>query len=84
MDRQQIVLAILTKHIKLNVDGLEQTDISPEKSMVEYGASSLDIVEIVSAAMRELKIKIPRTELARIKNIGQLVDLFLAVEQQAV
>ncbi|AGY58070.1 phosphopantetheine-binding protein [Gloeobacter kilaueensis] len=81
MDRHEAVLKILTKHIKLNVDGLEHTEIRPEKSMVDYGASSLDIVEIVSAAMRELKIKIPRTELAKVKNIGQLVDLFVAVEQ---
>ena len=82
MDRQT-VLNVVVKHIKQNVDGLEETEIDPSLSMADYGASSLDIVEIASAAMRELKIKVPRTELAKVHNIGQLVDLFVAVEQTA-
>ena len=43
--------------------------------MKEYGANSLDIVEVVSGAMRELKVKVPRTELNKLTNIDQLVDL---------
>ena len=34
--------------------------------MLDLGANSLDIVEIVTNTMRELKIKIPRDELAKI------------------
>jgi acyl carrier protein len=75
MDREQ-VLNVVIKHIRLNVDGLEAVDIDPGKTMVEYGASSLDGVEIVSACMRELKIKIPRTEFSNFKTINDLVDLF--------
>ena len=44
----------------------------------DYGANSLDIVEIVSGTMRELKIKIPRTELSDIHNISGLIDKFEA------
>jgi acyl carrier protein len=44
--------------------------------MAEYGASSLDIVEVVSTSMRQLRIRIPRTALADLKNINDLVDLF--------
>ena len=75
MDREQILNAVI-KNIKLNIDGIEDTEIDPEESMATYGAESLDIVEITSASMRELKIKLPRTELANLKNINNLVDLF--------
>jgi acyl carrier protein len=81
MDRDQ-VLNVVTKHMKLNADGLESATIDPSKSMKEFGLSSLDTVEIVSASMRELKIKVPRTELANLSNINELVDLFVRVKQE--
>ncbi|HET8640607.1 MAG TPA: phosphopantetheine-binding protein [Pseudonocardiaceae bacterium] len=80
MDRDH-VMSVVTKHIKLNADGLDGVTIDPSKSMKEFGLSSLDTVEIVSAAMRELKIRVPRTELANLSNINELVDLFLRVKQ---
>lgn len=75
MDRQEIQ-NIIVRHLVANVDGVEAGDVDPSKSMAEYDASSLDIVEIVSSTMRELKISIPRTEFAGIRNIDQLTDLF--------
>jgi len=80
MDRDQ-VMSVVTKHIKLNAEGLDGATIDPSKSMKEFGLSSLDTVEIVSAAMREMKIRVPRTELANLSNINELVDLFLRVKQ---
>jgi polyketide biosynthesis acyl carrier protein len=70
------VLQVVLKHIAENVDGIEGTTIDPSKSIADYEASSLDIVEIVSASMRELRLNIPRTELAKLQSIDQLVDLF--------
>lgn len=80
MDRDQVMNAV-TKHMRLNADGLDGVAIDPSKSMKEFGLSSLDTVEIVSASMRELRIRVPRTELAKLSNIDELVDLFLRVEQ---
>lgn len=68
------ILQVVVKHIKNAVGGL--TDIDPSQSMAHYGASSLDVVTIVSGVMRELRIKIPRTELKNIASINGLVDLF--------
>ena len=78
MDRQQI-LNIVIKHLSANVDGMDPAKVDPSRSMADYDASSLDIVEVVSATMRELKISIPRTEFAGIQNINQLADLFYRV-----
>jgi acyl carrier protein len=83
MDQSEI-LRVVRKHLTRNVDGLEHVEIDPSKSMVEYGASSLDIVEVVSASMRELGIKIPRTRLSQVKNINGLVALFSEVKSQPV
>ncbi len=49
--------------------------LDPSKSLKDYGATSLDMVEIVSASMRQLKVKVPRSELNGISNIGGLIDV---------
>lgn len=74
MTRDEI-LELVINNIKLNVDDLEDTEIDPTKAMADYGASSLDIVEIVNSTVRKLKVKVPRTELAKLQNINDLVDL---------
>lgn len=81
MDRDQ-VLNVVIKHIKLNIDGPEELLIDTSKSMKVLGVSSLDTVEIVSASMRELKVRIPRVELANVSSIDELVDLLLRVKQE--
>ncbi|MEM8637298.1 MAG: phosphopantetheine-binding protein [Cyanobacteria bacterium P01_G01_bin.54] len=73
------VLELVVDNIKLNVDDLEDVEIDPQKSMADYGASSLDIVEIVNTTLRQLKVKLPRTELAKLKSINDLVDLLADV-----
>ncbi len=71
------VLSVVTKHLVDAVDGLTPEAIDPQKSMKELGANSLDIVEVVSSSMRELRIKIPRSELAKLTNLDGLVDLLV-------
>lgn len=52
-------------------------EISEQNSLVaDFGADSLQVVEIVSRTMRQLRVRLPRTALAGAKNIGDLLDLF--------
>jgi acyl carrier protein len=84
MNKDQIYV-VLKKHLMRTVDGLQDSQIDLSKSMKELGANSLDIVEIVSVSMRELKVKVPRSEMAKLSNIGGLVDLLeAAVQSQGV
>lgn len=76
MTRDQIMV-VVKKHLCEAVDGLSPEGVDPAKSMKDLGANSLDIVEVVSSSMRELKVKIPRAELAKLTNVDQLVDLLL-------
>ena len=75
MTKDQII-DVIKQNIVDNLDDVEYEQIDPQKTMKDYGANSLDIIEVVSCSMRELNIKIPRTELADIKNIDELADKF--------
>ena len=83
MTREHI-LSVVTKHLLDAVDDLDPAQIDPSKSMKDLGANSLDIVEVVSRTMRELKIKVPRSELSKLSNIDGLVDLLYQVSQGQV
>ena len=69
------VVNVVGKHLASAVDGLDPATIDGSRSMKDYGANSLDIVEVVSASMRELKVKVPRQELNKLTNMNGLVDL---------
>lgn len=75
MTREEVLQVIVDK-MRINIDDIEDTEIDPKNSIVLYGPSSLDIVEIVSSSMRELKIRVPRTKMIGLENINGLVDLF--------
>ena len=74
MTRDQICDVVL-KYLKRAVDDVDPAAVDTSMSMKDLGANSLDIVEIVSCSMRELKVKVPRSELSNLENITQLVDL---------
>jgi acyl carrier protein len=69
------VLEVVTRHLVDTIEELEGVEIDPDKSMKDLGANSLDIVEVVSCSMRELKVKVPRSELNSLNNINELVEL---------
>lgn len=75
MKREDIFekLKVIIKDI---IEDAADIDIKENDSMADYGADSLEIVEVVSRLMKETKIKIPRTELAQATNIKEVLDLF--------
>jgi acyl carrier protein len=85
MINREEVLEIVKGHLVDTIEELEGVEIDPSRSMKDLGANSLDIVEVVSCSMRDLKIKVPRSELNTLENMNQLVDLLfrVATEKQA-
>jgi polyketide biosynthesis acyl carrier protein len=70
------VFGVLKKYILEQLeDEVKEEDIVMQKSMLDLGANSLDIVEIVSNTLRDLQIKIPREELGKINSMEGLVDM---------
>lgn len=78
---REIILSVIAKHLANAVEGLDAATVDGSRSMKDYGANSLDIVEVVSASMRELKVKVPRSELNKLTNIDGLVDLLHTTAQ---
>lgn len=81
MEREEIA-SVVRKYLVEVVGDLKESDIDMSRSMKEFGANSLDIVEVVSCAMRELKVKVPRSELNKLTNMNGLVDLLHASLQE--
>lgn len=81
MTRDEIRDVVL-KNLVESVESLRGREIDTSKSMKDLGANSLDIVEIVSCSMRELRIKVPRSELAKLSNVDELVALLHQVATQ--
>ena len=73
-EREQIQATVL-KYLARAVDGVDPASVDTSCSMKDLGANSIDIVEIVSSSMRELRIKVPRSELNQLSNIDALVEL---------
>ena len=69
------VLAVVTRHLTEVVDGLDPAALDPTRSMADYGANSLDLFDVVSGAMHEMDVKVPRSELTRLDTIDGLVTL---------
>lgn len=72
----------VVKRNMVDVLEIDETSIDPTKSMKDLGATSLDIVEVVSCSMRELKVKVPRSELSKLTNIEELVQLLCQVIEE--
>jgi len=83
MMTREHVMGVVIKHLVDAVDGLTPDKVDPKMSMKDLGANSLDIVEVVSTSMRELKVKIPRSELVKLTNVDGLVDLLWATANQS-
>jgi acyl carrier protein len=75
---REAVAAVVRKHLSEIVPDIKESDIDMSRSMKDLGANSLDIVEVVSCAMRDLKVKVPRSELSKLTNMDGLVDMLHA------
>jgi len=75
MKTRDEIWQVIHKNLVNTVENLEGVKIDTSKSMVDLGANSLDIVEVVSCSIRELKIKVPRTQLNNLKTMDELIDL---------
>lgn len=76
MDKDEIV-ALLTEELAEQLDDVEEEELEPDLSMRDFGANSLDVIEVVTSVMRQLDIKIPRSQLADIETINGLADKFV-------
>jgi polyketide biosynthesis acyl carrier protein len=70
------MFAVVKSNIQEIIEGSKGVEIKETDSMRDYGADSLEIVEVVSRSMKALRIKVPRTELSGARSLKELLDLF--------
>jgi acyl carrier protein len=83
MTRDQII-DLVKEHAADIIPGLDPTRIDFSRSLRDQGATSLNVVELVSVMMRQLRVKIARGDLAKISTLDGMVDLFVAATSQSV
>jgi polyketide biosynthesis acyl carrier protein len=66
---------VLRRHTCDVLEGVAPEAVTPDISLRELGANSIDRVEIATLAMREMKADIPRPRLATVGNISALAAL---------
>lgn len=62
---------------QLYVDNFNPEVFKEEMTLADSGVDSLALVEIVASVVKDLNIKIPRTELGNVKTIGELINVLL-------
>jgi acyl carrier protein len=82
MTRPQM-FGVVRSNIEKIVEGAAGREITESTSLVDLGADSLEIVEVVSRSIKELRLKVPRIELASARTVKDLLDLFERSAHQA-
>jgi polyketide biosynthesis acyl carrier protein len=72
---KEVVFSALKKVVSEIMPDIEPERITPEESLRDLGANSVDRMDIVIGVMEELKLKIPLVEFGKVHNIQGLVDL---------
>ncbi len=67
------IFDLVKRHIVNVLLDVDPATITPERSLTELGANSVDRVEISMGALEELALDIPRVELNGVRDIGGLV-----------
>lgn len=77
MATKEDILVVIKKNIKATLEDIDVDNIDFDRTMKEYDLNSLDVIEIISNSMRDLKIKVPREQLEQVATINQLIDAFV-------
>jgi polyketide biosynthesis acyl carrier protein len=74
MTREEM-FGVIRANMQAVIEGARGQEIAEHQSMRDFGADSLEIVEVVSRSMKQCRRKVRRTDLADVRNLGELLDL---------
>lgn len=80
----QEIREIIVGFVKRTLPELKYQDIDTSQSMKELGATSIDILEVVSASMRKLNVQVPRDKLGQLKCLDDLINLLASIVDEKV
>jgi acyl carrier protein len=71
---------VILANLRDVVEGMEDIEIDTAKPITEYGAESIDILEVVGSSAREVGVKAKREDLAGIETVDQLAHRFYELQ----
>lgn len=78
------VFDIVKKNLAEIIPGVDTATVMIDRQLKDYGANSIDRMEIVTMSMEALGVTIPLVELAKASNIQELVDILQAASAENV
>jgi polyketide biosynthesis acyl carrier protein len=75
---EDVIFATITKNILEILPDVQSDLITPEQSLADLGANSIDRVDIVTQTLEDLEIEVPLDELQTVYNLQSLADLLRA------
>lgn len=72
---QEKVFEVVKNNILEILPDLDPSVITTSVSLKDLGANSLDRADVATMSMEDLNISMPMMELAKVANIGDLVDV---------
>jgi acyl carrier protein len=73
---REVIFEAIKSNMRMIIPGVDGHEVLETNTMRDFGADSLEMVEVVSRSMKQLKIKVPRAKLLPVKNLKELVDVF--------
>ncbi len=67
---------VIKSNIAEIIEGADALEINESHSMGDFAADSLEVVEVVARSMKQMKLKVNRSELLRAENLSDLLDIF--------
>ena len=75
MNKEDLFEVIKKNVVTVLVD-IDPETVTIDGALTDFGANSVDRVEIAMYSMEDLNLKIPRVELGAAQNLNDLVEIF--------
>ncbi len=75
MTRDDVFQVVKQQVCEVLID-VDPAAVTPQASLVDLGANSVDRVEVAVLSMEALGLQLPRTALHGVASLGELVDVF--------
>lgn len=72
---REAIFDVIKSNMQVIIEGARDKEITEQHAMRDFGADSLEMVEVVSRTMKQCRRKVKRTDLAQAKNLGDLLTL---------
>lgn len=70
------MLELLKENLRATVESLKEDEIVESANLLDLGADSLEVLEVAVRTMKQIGVRVPRTELSGANNLGELLTLY--------